>query len=109
MQLSLQKRVTALEERRERLDQQGIMLRAAYDKTLEVDGLKTSFLHYMTKQMSGPTEQIDHCVTTLCNNYNAIEQKELEKQVETIARKGQTLLELLNHMTHFTKADYQTK
>jgi methyl-accepting chemotaxis protein len=85
------------------------MLRAAYDKTLEVDGLKTSFLHYMTKQMSGPTEQIDHCVTALCNDYNDMEQKELEKQVETIARKGQTLLELLNHMTHFTKADYQTK
>lgn len=76
-----------------------------YGKTLEADRMKTSFLHYMTTQMTAPTESIEQSVTTLCNDYQGNSQQEIDKQVDNIQRKSETLLDLLNHMAHFTKPE----
>jgi methyl-accepting chemotaxis protein len=67
--------------------------------------MKTSFLHYITNQMAVPAEGIDRSVTTLCNNYRHISKDEIDKQVDNIERKSDMLVELLNHMAHFTDAE----
>ena len=67
--------------------------------------MKTSFLHYMTTQMTAPTESIEQSVTTLCNDYQGNSQQEIDKQVDNIQRKSEMLLDLLNHMAHFTKPE----
>ena len=102
MQHSLQKQVEGLEEETEQLHQHGDMLRVAYDKTLEADAIKSSFLHYMTHQMAASAERIDGSVTTLCNNYQDAGKAEIDGLVDNIQRKSQTMVDLLNHMAHFT-------
>ena len=52
-----------------------------------------------------PAESIDRSVTTLCNNYHDISKDEIDKQVDNIERKSDMLVELLNHMAHFTDAE----
>ena len=81
------------------------MLRTAYDKILETDDLKTSFLHYMTSQMSAPAESIDNSVTTLCNHFQESGQQEIEFQVDNIQQKTHALVELLNHIAYFTQPE----
>lgn len=103
MQSSLQNHVDELKEEEAQLQQHGDMLRAAYDKTVEADAMKTSFLHYMTNQIVAPAESIDKSVTTLCNNYHLITKHEVDCQVENIQWKGQTIVELLNHLAHFNE------
>ena len=105
MQHSLQNQVNELEEETAQLNQQESMLRAAYDKIVETDDLKTSFLLYMTSQMSAPAESIDNSVTTLCTNYHDSDQPEIEFQVDNIQQKSHALVELLNHIAHFTQPE----
>jgi methyl-accepting chemotaxis protein len=105
MQYSLQKQVNELEEETAQLHQQGNVLRAAYDKIIETDDLKTSFLLYMTSQMSTPAENIDNSVTTLCNSYHDSSQQEVEFQVDNIQQKTHALVELLNHIAYFTQPE----
>ncbi len=105
MQLSLQNQVNELEEEKSYLYQNGDILRAAYDKSIEADRMKTTFLHYMTNQMTGPAESIDKSVTTLCNNFHEISKQEADSQVGNIQWKGQMIAELLNHMAHFTETE----
>lgn len=105
MQHSLQNQVNELEEEAAQLHQQDSMLRAAYEKIVETDDLKTSFLLYMTSQMSAPAENIDNSVTTLCNHYHDSGQQEIEFQVDNIQQKTHALVELLNHVAHFTQPE----
>ena len=105
MQLSLQKQITELEEETVRLHQQGDMLRATYNKTVESDAMKTSFLHYMTCQMSEPAQSIDNNVTNLCNNYYYLSNEELSGRADIIEKKSQAVLDLTNHLAHFTEED----
>lgn len=105
MQLSLQSKVDELNNETVRLHQHGDMLRVAYDKTLETDDMKSSFLNYMTNQMAASAESIDNSVTTLCNNYRDISQQEVGQQVDNIQRKGQTIVELLNYISHFAETN----
>jgi methyl-accepting chemotaxis protein len=105
MQRSLQTQVDELEQETEELHHDSDILRASFGKTEEADRMRTSFLHYMTNQMALPSESIDRSVTTLCNNYHDITKEEIEKQVTNIERKSETLVELLNHMAHFTEME----
>ena len=105
MQRSLQKQVNELDEETAQLHQQDSMLRTAYDKILETDDLKTSFLHYMTSQMSTPAESIDNSVTKLCNHYHESGRQEIEFQVDNIQQKTHALVELLNHIAYFTQPE----
>ena len=81
---------------------QSDQLRASYERIEESDKMKTSFLHYITNQMALPSETIDRSVTTLCNNYQDLSKDEIDNQVDSIERKSEALVELLNHMAHFT-------
>ena len=103
MQRSLQGQVDELEEETKQLQQQGTMLQVEYDRAIETDKMKTSFLHYITRQMNEPANSIDSSVTTLCNASNDMSQQETAKQVENIQRKSQTMVDLLDHMAHFTE------
>ena len=103
MQHSLQEQVEELEDSATQLQRHGETLRAAYEKTIEADKIKTSFMHYITKQMAQPAECIDSHVVNLCTNYHNISKKERTRQVDYIQRKCETIMELLNHMEHFTE------
>ena len=105
MQHSLQNQEEELKEETAQLHQQASMLRAAYDKTTETDGLKTSFLLYLTKRMSASAESIDNSATALCNTFQDTEQPEIDRQVVDIQQKTQTMVELLNHIAHFTQPE----
>ena len=105
MQRSLQNRVDEQKAETVLLHQHGNMLRVAYNKTIESDGLKTSFLKYLTHQMVAPVESIDSSAIILCNNFHGLSNQEIELQIDNILRKTQTMVELLNHMTHFTESD----
>lgn len=103
MQRSLQGQVSELEDETKRLQQQDAMLQMEYDKALETDKMKTSFQRYIIRQMDEPANSIDSSVTTLCNNYYDINKEEAGKQVGNIQRKSQLLVDLLDHMAHFTE------
>lgn len=105
MQRSLQKQVDEQEEETTQLRQHGDMLRTSYDRTVETDEMKSSFLLYMTNQMSESAESIDNSVTTLCNYGQHISEKDRNHQVDNIQRKSLTIVELLRHMAHFTETD----
>lgn len=102
MQSSLQNQVDELKEETNRQHQNSVMLSAAYDKTIETDRMKTSVLHYLTSQMAVNTAGVDKSVTTLCNTLHDSSEQALEHEVETIHRKGQTIVELLNYIAHIT-------
>ena len=105
MQHSLQNQVSELEEETAQLQQHGNMLRVAYEKAIETDELKSSFLLYMTNQMSAPAESIDNSVTTLCNHHRDLGQQETDCQVDNIQQQTRRMVEFLNHIAHFTKPD----
>ena len=103
IQKSLRFKTEELEDEAKQLNHEGNMLSAAYDKAVEVDGIKASFLHYMTTQMSAPVEDIDSSVTSLCNNYRDLSKPEKEQHVDTIRRKSLKMVELLDLLSHFTE------
>lgn len=85
--------------------QEGDQLKADYGRLTENDRMKTSLLHYITNQMALPAENIDNNVTALCNNYRNLSKEEIDRRVNDIERKSETLLELLKHMAHFTETE----
>lgn len=105
MQHSLQDQVEELKEETAVLYQHGDMLLAAYDKTIEVDKIKTSILNYTTNQVSGPVEGIDKAVTALCNNYQDLSKEEKDRLVDNIQHYTQKMVELLNHVAHFAETE----
>ncbi len=105
MQHSLQDQVEKLKEKMAVLYQHGNIQHAAYDKTLEVDKMKTSFLNYMTNQISVPVEGIDKAVTALCNNYQELSKEEKDRLVDNIQLQTQKTVELLDHVAHFAETE----
>lgn len=105
MQLKLCEQTAEVENETVQLQHHSDELRAAYGRLEESDRMKTSFLHYMTNQMAVPAESLDRSVTTLCNNYSNMSKEEIDTQVDNIERKSETLIELLNHMAHFTESE----
>ena len=105
MQKQLKSQTKVLEAETQQQQERSDQLRADYGRVEENDRMKTTFLHYITNQMAVPAESIDRSVTTLCNNYQAISKEEIDKQVDNIERKSEALVELLNHMAHFTETE----
>ena len=56
----------------------------------------------MTSEMSGADESIDKSVTALCNTIHELSEKDVALQVDNIQRKTQSIVELLNHIAHFS-------
>jgi methyl-accepting chemotaxis protein len=101
MQRSLQGEVRELEEETVLLRQHGEMLHAEYESVLDTNTLKSSVLNYMTHQLVDPAEQIDSSATILCNKDDRSEE-EKHQEADNIQRKSQTMVDLLNHIAHFT-------
>lgn len=60
--------------------------------------MKTTFLHYMTNQMTVPSDLIERSVTKLSNNYDTITPAEAEYEVGVIKKQSEIILDLLDHM-----------
>jgi methyl-accepting chemotaxis protein/sigma-B regulation protein RsbU (phosphoserine phosphatase) len=98
MQHSLASHVSELEQLTATLQDRSKVLQKAYGQIQEADRMKTKFLHYMTNQMTLPTDIIDKSVTTLCNNYQGASVKEVAREVDTINQQSEVILDLLDHM-----------
>ena len=62
------------------------------------DRMKTTFLHYMTTQMTVPADLIELSVMKLCNNYDSISPQEAAFEVSAIKEQSEIVLDLLDHM-----------
>lgn len=102
MQHSLHRQAADLGKETSRQHQKGLLLQAAYDKTIETDNLRNSFLHYMTNQIATIADGIDSSVTTLVNSHHNMDKKDADRHADNIKQGSQTIVELLGLMAHFT-------
>ena len=87
----LKKLTATLQERSE-------VLSKAYGQAQGSDRMKTTFLHYMTTQMTIPADLIERSVTKLSNNYHDIRPQEAEYEVGVINEQSDKVIDLLNNM-----------
>ncbi len=100
MQQSLSAHMGELENLSTTLQERGKVLRKAYEQAKEADRMKTTFLHYMTNQMTIPSVTIEKSIAAICNNYHDISLQELDHNVEVIERESNVITDLLNSMLH---------
>ena len=98
MQQSLAGKSDELEQLTATLTQRSAELQKAYGQTKGSDRMKTTFLHYMTNQMTVPSDLIERSVTKLSNNYDTITPAEAEYEVGVIKKQSEIILDLLDHM-----------
>jgi methyl-accepting chemotaxis protein len=98
MQQSLAAKSTELEQLTKRLTQRGEELRKAYGSVQGVDRMRTSFLHYMTMQMTVPSDLIERSVIKLSNQYDSISPQEAAYEVSVIKEQSGKIIDLLDHM-----------
>lgn len=98
MQHSLAGKSDELEQLTAMLTKRSKELQKAYGRTKGSDRMKTSFLHYMTNQMTVPSDLIERSVTKLSNNYATITPAEAEYEVDVIKKQSEIILDLLDHM-----------
>jgi methyl-accepting chemotaxis protein len=53
--------------------------------------------------MTAPSVIIDNSVTTLCNNYHDISQKDAEQEVEKIKSQSNLIISLLDELVQITE------
>jgi methyl-accepting chemotaxis protein/sigma-B regulation protein RsbU (phosphoserine phosphatase) len=100
MQQSLAGKSDELEQLTAMLTKRSEELQKAYGQTKGSDRMKTTFLHYMTNQMTIPSDAIDRSITTLCNNYRDISIQEVEHNVDTILQQSNAIIDVLDRMLH---------
>ena len=98
MQQSLAGKSDELEHLTATLTKRSEELQKAYSQTKGSDRMKTTFLHYMTNQMTVPSDLIERSVTKLSNNYDTITPAEAEYEVGVIKKQSEIILDLLDHM-----------
>ena len=98
MQLSLAAKSTELEQLTKRLAKRSEELSKAYGNAQGSDRMKTTFLHYMTTQMTVPADLIERSVMKLSNNYDTISPQEAGFEVSVIKEQSERVLDLLDHM-----------
>jgi nitrate/nitrite-specific signal transduction histidine kinase len=98
MQQSLASKSDELEQLTATLTKRSEELQKAYGQTKGSDRMKTTFLHYMTNQMTVPSDLIERSVTKLSNNYATMTAAEAEYEVGVIKKQGEIILDLLDHM-----------
>jgi methyl-accepting chemotaxis protein/sigma-B regulation protein RsbU (phosphoserine phosphatase) len=103
MQRSLVGKSAELEKVTRMLTLHGEELRRAYGNAQGSDRMKTTFLHYMTTQMTVPSDLIERSVTKLCNNYNTIRPDEADYEVSVIKKQCAIVVDLLDHMIEALK------
>ena len=98
MQQSLASKSAELEQLTTRLTTRSEELRWTLGHAQGSDRMKTSFLHYMTTQMTEPSDLIERSVMKLCNNYYTLTPQEADYEVEVIKTQSEIILDLLDHM-----------
>lgn len=96
MQRSVSGRLSELSTQAANLKSRTEVLRKGYHKAQETDNMETSFIHYMTNQMTVPSETLERTVTNLCNNYRDLDETKFTKQVEAIKSKSEAIINLLD-------------
>ena len=105
MQLSLAAKSTELEQLTNRLTKRSEELRKAYGNAQGSDRMKTTFLHYMTTQMTEPADLIERSVMKLCNNYDTLSPQEADFELGVIKEQSEKVLDLLDHMVEALKIE----
>ena len=100
MQQSLAVHMGELENLSASLQERGKVLRKAYAQAQDADRMKTTFLHYMTNQMTIPSDAIYRSIMTLCNNYRDISRQEVDHNVDTIQQQSNAIIGVLDRMLH---------
>ena len=67
--------------------------------------MKSSFLHFMTNQMTEPSEAIERSVVNLCNNYHDISLEEADREIKNIKTQSEAIINLLNHLLQTAESD----
>jgi len=98
MQQALAAKSAELEQMTSMLKIRGEELRKAYGNAQGSDRMKTTFLHYMTTQMTVPADLIERSVMKLCNNYQDITKQEADYETGVIKEQTDIVLDLLDHM-----------
>lgn len=98
MQQSLTIKSKELEQLTSRLTKRGEELRKAYGQAQGSDRMKTTFLNYMTSQMTVPADLIEKSIIKLCNHYEDLSPQEADYEVGVIKKQSEIVLDLLDHM-----------
>jgi len=105
MQQALSAHISKEEQLSSQLRERGDELRKAYSQAQEASRMKTSFLHYMTNQMMAPADAIDKSVTTICNHFDDINEKEVSRQADIIHTHSDEILRVLDHMLQTAESE----
>ena len=98
MQESLVMQIGKSEQMSAALQEQGEVLHQAYTQAQEADRVKIAFLHYMTNQMTGPSEAISKSVDKLCDHYDEYDQEATDHEVRIIQQQSQVIIDLISHL-----------
>ena len=98
MQQALAAKSAELEQMTSMLKTRGEELRKAYGNAQGSNRMKTTFLHYMTTQMTIPADLIERSVMKLCNNYQDMTKQEADYETDVIKKQSDIVLDLLDHM-----------
>ncbi len=98
MKQSLTNHVSELEQMTGKLKRHREVMHEVHAKQQSVDRMMTFFLHFVTDKMLAPTADIERCVKTLCNNYRTFAPEEISLVIDTINKKSETVIVLINNM-----------
>lgn len=80
-------------------------MRKALGNAQGSDRMKTTFLHYMTTQMTVPSDLIERSVMKLGNNFETISPQEADFEVSVIKEQSEKIIDLLDHMVEALKIE----
>jgi len=98
MKQSLADHVNELKQLTSTLKTRREVMNEIYANEQSVDRVKTSFLHSMTNQMIAPAQDISRYAQTLCKNYHELSPMEINQVVDSINKKSDTIIEMVNNM-----------
>lgn len=106
MQKSLAVHMGELEQLTASLQENKVMLQAAYNQAAKADRMKTAFLHNMTNQMIGPSTSIEKDVDTLVEIVSNPENiQDTSKLAEDIQIEGKIITDLLKNLINSSDED----
>ena len=106
MQQSLAVHMNELEQLTTSLEENKIMLQAAYNQAAKADRMKTAFLHNMTNQMIGPSASIEKDVDTLIEIVSDPKNNaDINKLAEDIQIEGKIITDLLKNLINTSDED----
>ena len=106
MQQSLAVHMNELEQLTTSLQENKIMLQAAYNQAAKADRMKTAFLHNMTNQMIGPSTSIEKDVDTLIEIVSDPKNNaDINKLAEDIQIEGKIVTDLLKNLINTSDED----